>query len=83
MGGGEGAGQPGTLRARRFFWRVARLRGVTLRSLPAGGGGGGGRRDSRVRAARGWRSQAQAADTGATQLRAQCNWISKKNSLGS
>lgn len=42
MGGGEGAGRPGTLRARRFFWRVARLRGVTLRSLPAGGGGGGG-----------------------------------------
>lgn len=50
-GGGGAARNPAI---RRFFWRVARLRGVTLRFLQAGGGGGGGgRRDSRARAARG------------------------------
>lgn len=83
-GGGEGAGQPGTPRSRRFFWRVARLRGVTLRFLQAGGGGGSsGPRDSRATAARGWKGQAQAAGTQTSQLRTRCNWISKKNSLSS
>lgn len=43
---------------------------------------GGGRRGSRAGASRGWRSQAQAAGTGPSQLRTQCNWISEKNSLG-
>ncbi|KAK1336549.1 hypothetical protein QTO34_002580 [Cnephaeus nilssonii] len=44
---------------------------------------GAGRRDSRARAAQGWRGQAQAAGTGTSQLRTQCNWISEKNSLSS
>lgn len=84
MGGGEGAGRPGTQRARRFFWRAARLRGVTLRSLRAGGGGGGRRAPGLTAgAAQGWRGQAQAAGTGTSQLRTPCNWISKKNSPSS
>jgi hypothetical protein len=79
MGGGEGAGRPGTLQARCFFWPLAQLPGVTRRSFPAGGGGGGGirRRDSRARAARDWRGWVQAAGARASQLQTQCNWIPK------
>ncbi|XP_072598931.1 uncharacterized protein [Vulpes vulpes] len=43
----------------------------------------GGRRDTRAGASRGWRGQAQAAGSGPSRLRTQCDWISKKNSLSS